>query len=106
MDTITGDIRLAAVHMGSNTGIYVMHNWFIKGGLKEALILALWFSIAFENYLLRMLQRTFLHLFWFSMAFLTVLEQNDVIYIYTNDVTLKQEIRNYVTEFSVLLLEV
>ena len=106
MDTITGNIRLAAVHMGSNTGIYVMHNWFIKQSLKEALILALWFSIAFENGLLRMLHRTFLHLLRFPMAFLTILEHNDVICIYTNNVTLKKEIRDYLTEFSGLVLEV
>jgi hypothetical protein len=40
------------------------------------------------------------------MAFLTILEHSDAICIYTNDVTLKKEIRDYVTEFSGLLLEV
>jgi hypothetical protein len=40
MDTITGNIRLAAVHMGSNIGILIDAQLIIKRGLKEALILA------------------------------------------------------------------
>lgn len=106
MDTITGNIRLAAVHMGSNIGILIDAQLIIKRGLKEALILAWWFSIAFENGLLGMLCKTFLRLLWFSMTFLTILGQIDVICVYKNDVTLKKEIRDYVTEFSGIVLEV
>jgi hypothetical protein len=40
------------------------------------------------------------------MTFLTILGQIDVICVYKNDVTLKKEIRDYVTEFSGIVLEV